>query len=414
MEYYVIIGCGAAGMAAAERLRRLKPDASIVMVSKDEHSHSRCMLHKYLGGERDVEGLAFTDEDFFEKNHIYWSRGQAVKSVDTAAKKVILEDGELVYDKLLIASGAVYSVPPIPNFRTADNVYGFRDLSDAVKIRKAVEEKNAKNVFIVGSGLVGLDVAYALLEQGVKVTIAEMADRILPLQTDATSAGAYQELFEKAGASFRLGIGASDSKVNDKNEITHVILANGEEIPCDFVVAAAGVRPCIDFLKDSGLEMERSLKVNEYLRTSDPDVYAAGDVTGLSGIWPNAMDQGRKAAMNMAGMPVAYTDSFCIKNTINFFGLAMLSAGDIEPKDDSCQVYIKESRSEYKKAIVKDGIVTGMQLQGDISGSGFWQHLIKNKIDISGLLKEKDIFHISYADFYGLDSTGEYIYSGQC
>ena len=110
MDYYVIIGCGAAGMAAAERLRRLKPDASIVMVSKDEHSHSRCMLHKYLGGERDVEGLAFTDVDFFEKNHIYWSRGQAVKSVDTAAKKVILEDGELVYDKLLIASGAVYSV----------------------------------------------------------------------------------------------------------------------------------------------------------------------------------------------------------------------------------------------------------------------------------------------------------------
>lgn len=411
MEYYVIIGCGAAGMAAAERLRKLKPDASVVMVSKDEHSHSRCMLHKYLGGEREVEGLAFTDEDFFEKNNIYWSRGQAVKKVDTAAKKVILEDGELLYDKLLIATGAVYSIPPIPNFRTADNVYGFRDLSDAVKIRKAVEERNAKHVFIVGSGLVGLDVAYALLERGVKVTVAEMADRILPLQTDATSAGAYQELFEKAGASFRLGIGASDSKVNDKNEITHVILADGEEIPCDFVVVAAGVRPCIDFLKDSGLEMERSLKVNEYLQTSDPDVYAAGDVTGLSGIWPNAMDQGRKAAMNMAGMPLAYTDRFCIKNTINFFGLAMLSAGDIEPKDDSYQVYIKESRSNYKKAVVKDGIVTGIQLQGDISGSGFWQYLIKNKIDISELLKEKDIFHISYADFYGLDDMGEFVYN---
>ncbi len=103
------------------------------------------------------------------------------------------------YDKLLIATGAVYGVPPIPNFRTAGNVFGFRDLSDARKIREAIVQKRAKHVFIVGSGLVGLDVAYALLEQGIGVTIAEMAKRILPLQTDETSAAAYQELFERAG-----------------------------------------------------------------------------------------------------------------------------------------------------------------------------------------------------------------------
>lgn len=410
MEYYVIIGCGAAGIAAAKRLRMLKPEASIVMVSQDEYSHSRCMLHKYLSGERDEAGLDFGGEDFFEKNRIYWSKGQAVRSVDPKEKKVYLDGGELIYDKLLIATGAVYGVPPIPNFRTASNVYGFRDLSDAVKIKEAVRKMNARHVFIVGSGLVGLDVAYALLELGVKVTIAEMADRILPLQADENAAHTYQELFEKAGASFRLGIGASGSKVNDKNEITHVILADGEEIPCDFVVVAAGVRPNTAFLEGSGLQMERGLTVNEYMQTSDPDIYAAGDVTGLSGIWPNAMDQGRKAAMNMAGMPVPYEDRFAVKNTINFFGMAMLSVGDITPKDETFQVYVKESRKNYKKAIVKDGIVTGILLQGDISGSGFWQYLIKNKINISGILEKKDIFHINYGDFYGLDSTGEYVY----
>ena len=408
---YVIIGCGAAAVAAAERLRMVRPEDDIIMLSRDEYSHSRCMLHKYLGGERDEKGIAFRDEDFFEKNRITRAEGQTVKSVDTTARQVILENGgAMPYDKLLIATGAVYGVPPIPNFRTAKNVFGFRDLSDAQKIKAEIERKQAKEVFIVGSGLVGLDVAYALLEQWIRVTIAEMADRILPLQTDAVSAKAYQELFEKAGATFKLGIGAGDSIVNDENEITHVILSNGEQISCDFVVAAAGVRPNIAFLEGSGLSMDRALNVNEYLQTSDADVYAAGDVTGLSGIWPNAMDQGRVAAMNMAGMQVPYTDRFCIKNTINFFGLTMLSVGTIEPKEEGCRVFVKESRDTYKKAILKDGVLKGIQLQGDISGSGFWQYLIKHEIDLTEILKQKDIFHVSYADFYGMDETGEYLY----
>lgn len=408
---YVIIGCGAAAMAAAERLRLVKPEDDIIMLSKDTYSHSRCMLHKYLGGERDENGIAFRDGDFFERNRITWAEGQAVKRVDTEKKQVILEaGGAQPYDKLLIAVGAVYGVPPIPNFRTAKNVFGFRDLSDAQKIKAEIERKQAKQVFIVGSGLVGLDAAYALLELGIKVTIAEMADRILPLQTDAVSAKAYQDLFEKAGAKFRLGIGASDSVVNEKNEITHVLLSNGEQIPCDFVVVAAGVRPNLAFLEGSGLAMERALTVDEYLQTSDADVYAAGDVTGLSGIWPNAMEQGRIAAMNMAGMKTAYTDRFCIKNTMNFFGLTMLSVGAVTPKEEGCQVFVKESRDTYKKAILKDGRLKGIQIQGDISGSGFWQYLIKNEIDLTEILKEKDIFRVSYADFYGMDGTGEYLY----
>ncbi len=115
--------------------------------------------------------------------------------------------------------------------------------------------------------------------------------------------------------------------------------------------------------------------------------------------------------MNMAGMQVAYTDRFCIKNTINFFGLSMLSVGWIEPKEEGCQIYTRESRDTYQKAIVKDGVLKGIQLQGEISGSGFWQYLIKNEVDLTALLAKKDIFSIGYADFYGMDETGEYIYS---
>ena len=406
---YVIIGTGAAGMAAAERLRLLKPDIPIQMMSIDEYSHSRCMLHKYLGGERDEKGLSFVAEDFFEKKRIMWGQGQTAKAIDPKERRVIMEQGYQPYEKLLIATGCVYGIPPIPGFRTAANVFGFRDLSDAVKMNEAIGELHAKHVFIVGSGLVGLDVACALLERGIRVTIAEMADRVMPLQTDAVSAKAYQDLFEKAGAQFRLGIGASGSVVDDANRITAVELSNGEKIPCDFVVCAAGVRPNTAFLDGSGLAVERGIVVDEYLQTSDPHIYAAGDVTALSGIWPNAMDQGRIAAANMCGQRQKYTDTFCIKNTVNFFGLAMLSVGEVEPKEDSL-IFTRECRNAYQKVIVRDGRVKGVQIQGDISHSGFWQYLIKNQIDISGKLSEKSVFELGYGDFYGMDELGEYRY----
>lgn len=409
-EIYVIVGTGAAGMAAAERIRLYKKEATIIMMSIDDHSHSRCMLHKYLGGERTADELSFVEPDFFEKNEIYWGKAQRALGLDLANKRIQMENGYQPYDKLLIATGSVFGIPPINHFRTASNVYGFRDLSDAQKIDEAVKAKQAKHVFIVGSGLVGLDVATGLMERGVKVTIAEMAPRVMPLQTDDTAAKAYQERFEAHGARFLLGIGASDSIVNDQNEITAVVLSTGETVACDFVICAAGVRPNIAWLEGSGLKMERGITVDANMRTSDPDVYAAGDVTALAGVWPNAMDMGRVAASNMCGVPTEYTDRYCMKNTSNFFGLQMLTIGDINAQVEGAQIYVKESKDCYKKAIVKDGVLKSILIQGDISHTGHWQYLIKNAVDLSEILQKKEIFDITYGDFYELDDMGEYQY----
>ena len=410
-EIYVIVGTGAAGMAAAARIRLYKKDVNLIMMSIDEHSHSRCMLHKFLGGERTAEELSFVEPDFFEKNEIYWGKGQKALGLDTEKKQIRMENGYQPYDRLLIATGSVFGIPPINHFRTASNVYGFRDLSDAQKIDEAVKKKNAKHVFIVGSGLVGLDVATGLMERGVKVTIAEMAPRVMPLQTDDTAAKAYQERFEAHGARFLLGIGASDSIVNDQNEITAVVLSNGETVECDFVICAAGVRPNMEWLKDSGLAMERGITVDSHMRTSAPDVYAAGDVTGLSGVWPNAMDMGRVAASNMCGADVEYTDRYCMKNTSNFFGLQMLTIGDINAQVEGADIYVKESRDCYKKAVVKDGVLKSILIQGDISHTGHWQYLIKNGINLNDIINKKPVFDITYGDFYGMDDMGEYQYN---
>ena len=406
---YVIIGIGAAGMTAARTLRELAPQDEIVMLSVDEKPHSRCMLHKYLSHERDADGLNFVPDDFFTENNIWQIPGQRVTKLDTRAKKVYYgtEGYACDYDKLLIATGAESFIPPVGDLRTAPNVFGLRHLSDA----KAIDEKarTAKKVVIIGSGLVGLDAAYGLLEQKKEITVVEMAERILPIQLDEKGAAEYQKRFEKAGCRFCLGRKGADTVTNEKGEITHVVLDNGEKLECDMVIVAAGVRSAVAGFEDSGLVIDRGIKVNDYMQTSEQDVYAAGDVTGLSGIWPNAQKQGRIAAQNMVlGNKFMYVDRFAAKNTINFFGLVSLCVGALNPEEGDL-VIARESRDQYERAIFRNHRLVGFLQQGDISHDGIYQYLIKNEIDLSG--REEEIFSMSFADFYGVKENGEYIYS---
>ena len=408
MERFVIIGAGAAGISAARVLRDFRPHDVITVLSIDEKVHSRCMLHKFLGHERDADGINFAGVNFFDKNDIIHIPCQTVTKIDTQAKTVHYgESYSIPYDKLLISTGAGFFIPPIPHFREAPNVFGFRDLSDALAIDEAFAR--GKRVFIVGSGLVGLDAASALCHRGAEITIAEMAPRVMPLQTDDYAASVYQKVFEDHGCRVLLGIGASDAAVDEAGNITEVILSTGERVPCDLIIMAAGVRPRIQLALDSGIAAERAITVDDHLRTSAPDVYAAGDCTGLSGVWPDAMAQGKAAAENMAGIDTVYEKPYPFKNTSNFFGVTMLSVGRLD-LTEGAEIIVHKTDKEYKKAIVKDGKLTGYLSMGDISNSGLYLHLIKNGIDVSGKLDK--IFRLSFADFYGVNQkNGEYVYT---
>lgn len=185
---YVVLGASAAGISGVTELRNLDKDAEITLVSKDDKIYSRCILHHYMEGIRDVKKLEFVEDNFIEKNNINWVKGVAVTGVDINEKCVKLENGESAgYDKLLIATGSHTFFPPIPHLKTAKNSIGFRNFDDCEKIMEM--SKTCKNVVIMGAGLVGIDVISGLLHTDCTVHLVEMQNRMLSIQLDKREIG---------------------------------------------------------------------------------------------------------------------------------------------------------------------------------------------------------------------------------
>ena len=359
---YLIIGVSAAGMSAVKAILAKDPQGEITVVSKDDCPYSRMMMYRLLAGEMDKKDIFFEKADFLDQKGVRWYRGREAVGGDAKAKIIRLDDGtELGYHKLLLATGANAVIPPIPGLREAKNAHPFRDLPDEEALNRYCGQ-NVKAV-IIGGGLVGLDAAYAFCKRGIPVAVVEMMDRIMGLQLDFDTAKEYQKLFENAGAKFYLGRKV-EKVVLDCDFADSVELDNGASIPCDVIVAAAGVRPNVALAEKLGLEVNRGIVVNDRMETSVAGIYAAGDVTGLSGVWQSAMAQGKVAGENMSGGEVAYGDQFAQRNMFNYFGEMAVSLGDISAPD--AEILIQHEGRSTIKVFHRDGIVLGAILQRDI------------------------------------------------
>ncbi len=405
---YVVIGASAAGISGAKTLRELDKNAEIILISKDTEVYSRCILHHYISSHRNIEKLNFTSKNFFEEYNINWIKGVEVTSLNSANKVLGLSNGESIeFDKLMIWSGASAFIPPVEGLREGKNVVGLRNLEDAILIKE--EAAKVKNAVVLGAGLVGIDAVSGLIGTGVNITLVEMGDKVLPIQLDKYASSVYENKFTENGVSLKLGVRAEKLILDEEKNPKALLLNTGEEIPCELVIVATGVRSNVAFLENSGIECDRfGLIIDEKGKTNIKDIYGAGDVTGRNPIWPTAVKEGIIAAHNMLDKEMIMTDFFGSKNTMNFVGIATMSLGDVEPKDDSYKVETSIDGDNYKKIIHKDGKIYGAIIQGDLSYAGVLTQLIKEKIDISKVTK--NIFDIDYADFFNLEKNFEFSY----
>ena len=340
---YVVIGASAAGISGAKTLRELDKNAEIVLISKDENVYSRCILHHYISSHRDVDALNFTGKEFFEENNITWMKGLEVKALNDKEQTLELSNGEtLSYDKLLVCSGASAFIPPVPGLREGNNVVGLRNLDDAILIKE--QAKKVKNVVVLGAGLVGIDAVSGLLGQGLNISLVEMSNKILPLQLDKHASDVYEKKFIEEGVSLKLDVKAEKLLLDENNNPKALVLNTGEEVPCELVIVATGVRSNVAFMENSNVECDRfGLIIDAKGQTNIENIYGAGDVTGRNPIWPTAVKEGIIAAHNMLGKEMVMTDFFGSKNTMNFVGIATMSLGMVEPADET---YIVETKVE--------------------------------------------------------------------
>ena len=405
---YVVVGASAAGINAAKTLREINKDIEIILVSKDEYVYSRCILHHFLDGRRDIEDLDFSPGEFFKKYDIKWMKGVEVTGIDTKEKKLKLDNGEdLPYEKVVLATGASSFLPPIENLRTANNVIGLRNLDDAIKIKEIAPK--VKNIIILGAGLVGVDAMAGLLDYDAKVTMIEMGDRILPLQLDHYAANVYIERLKEEGVDFRFNVRAEKVIVDENNNPVAIKLNTGEEVPGELIIACTGVRSNVGFLEGSGIECDKfGLIFNPKGETNVKDVYGAGDISGRNPIWPTAVKEGLIAANNMCNKDIYMEDFFGSKNTMNFCGVATMSLGTVIKPDDTYEEAVEIKGKDYKKIIHKNGTIYGAIVQGDLSYVGVLTQLIKENIDIRKV--KKPLFNVDYSDFFNEKENLEFVY----
>ena len=389
---YVIIGGSAAGVTCAETLRKHDKKADITLISDEIFPlYSRCLLTYLISGSIDESKLNFKDKNFYKDNNIKAYLGKKVVSIDIEKKNVTLENKtQISYDKLLLATGASPKSVDVPGI-DKKGVFTIRKIDDARAIMEMLE--NVKEVCVLGGGLIGLRDAYALALKKKRVTVVVKSPQVLSQMVDMDAAGIIASTLEKNRIKIMTGVAAGEIK--GKDSVEAILLDNGEKLSCQLVIIGKGVKANTELASSCGLKVEDAIVVDKFLRTSNKDIFAAGDVAEtydiardaqrINALWPCAVEQGEIVALNMLGKETVYDGSLSM-NSVDFFGVASISMGITKPKkEEDYEIISKVQDNIYKKFVLKENRIVGMVLVGDIKIAGIVSALIKNKIDISSI-----------------------------
>ncbi|HET9699848.1 MAG TPA: FAD-dependent oxidoreductase [Burkholderiales bacterium] len=384
---YVIIGNGPTGVIAAETLRGADPAGKVILVGDEpEPPYSRMAIPYLLMGDIQEEGTYLRkDKAHFRSLGIEMVQGRA-KSLDTGKRQVILEDGKaLAYDRLLIASGSRPVAAPIPGI-DLPGVHSCWTLEDARAIQKLA--KTGSRVLQMGAGFIGCIILEALASRGVQLTVVEMGNRMVPRMMTEGAGGLIKRWCEKKGV--RVFTSTKVDAIEKAGAGLKVKLNNGQALEVDLVISATGVRPCVEWLKGSGVTVDAGVRVDDTMQTSVAGVYAAGDVaqagefyTGnliVNAIQPNAADQGRVAALNMAGKGTKSQGSLAM-NVLDTLGLISSSFGQWMgvPGGDHAELMDAEN-FRYLRLEFKDDLLVGATSLGLTQHVGVLRGLIQGRI----------------------------------
>ncbi|MBN1483941.1 MAG: NAD(P)/FAD-dependent oxidoreductase [Chloroflexia bacterium] len=381
---YVIVGNGIAGITAAIDLARRESGEVEIYTQEPFPYYYRPRLHEFLGDELPQEKLYVRPQSWYQKRGIQVGLNARVEHLDPENHTIVLADGHTVpYDRLLLATGAVSFVPPVPGAEQ-EGVFPLRSLQDALNIKAYAA--SCPRAVVIGCGLLGIEAASGLKKLGLETTVLEIAPRVLPRQLDDAASDVLRGIIGRLGLS--IAVDARTERILGSGRAEGVRLSDGREFPAGLILIAAGVRSDVRLAQEAGLVLDRGLVVDEHMATSAPDVYAAGDVAVFQGqfwgIIPVALAQARVAAANMAGEPKLY-EAVVPSNTLNVVGVDLTSAGTVLPEEGSYEEVrcALPDQGIYRKLVLQDGVVMGTIVIGDKDMAQEAASLVTNRARLS-------------------------------
>ena len=389
-EKIIIVGNGAAGTAACVEIHKRNPAADIEIISsEDVLGYNRPMLTKGILSKMDSPHFYIKPESWYKENNIKVTLGTTVTDINTEEKTLTLSNGETrTYDKLILATGARSNVPPMKG-ADKEGSFAIRSLKDIERLKEYLP--NAKEVVVIGGGVLGLEAAWEIRKAGKEVTVIQNADYLMNRQLDVKGSELLRSYAEKAGIAVNAGIGCSELVVEDE-KVAGVMLKDGSVLPAQMVIFSTGIKPNIDIAQKSGVEVDRFILVNERMETNVKDVYACGDCASFEGksfgLWNQAVDMGKVAGANAAGDDAVYK-TITPATAFNGMGTFLFAVGDPgsnpEKKYKSVEIY-DEAKGTYEKLYFINNRFTGGILIGDVSKSARLLSAYKNQETMDKLL----------------------------
>jgi len=385
---YLLVGFSVASWWAARSIREEDAEGQILAVSEDGELYSRPLITYALG--RRIPGPAYWG-DVVRDVTVLW--GRKAVALEARDQVVHLDSGErIAFDRALIATGSVPIVPPVEG-KDLEGVFTFTKSRDLLQVERFLARYPVEEVLILGGGFIGLKTCEAFLDRGFRVTLVELAPRLLPAMLDVEGSGYLERALKRVGVRV-ITENTVASFVDRGGRLFGARLQSGEFLRADMAILAVGVRPNIDWLSSSGLLLGRGIVVDEHQETSVRGIFAAGDVAEtrhfISGkrtvvaIWPEAVRQGKVAGKNMAGKEVRYPGSLPL-NVIEIGGVSLVSCGVVNPPDNAFEVLSRGEESRYRKFVILDGRLVGFVLVGDVEKAGLFVHLIRERFPLYSL-----------------------------
>ena len=385
---YAIIGGGAAGLNAAKAIRERDKTGSIYMLSNEAYpAYNRPMLTKSLVAGLDAEQIAVQEASWYEENNICLLLGKNVVSIDTEKKEIHTDDGaKFKYTKLIYALGSECFIPPIQGADQPE-VIAIRRLSDTQKVTELLPQ--TKEAVVIGGGVLGLEAAWELKKARCKVTVLELAPRLMGRQLDEGAGEMIKAVSEAQGITIHTGV--QIEAIEGDGHVTGVRLGDGRVFPAQLVIVSCGVRANVAVAKAAGIETDRAVVVNSRMETSATDVYACGDCAQYQGInyaiWPQAVEEGKTAGANAAGETLEYTG---VPAALTFHGMntALFAIGDNGSHPDLVYrtVEFKDmARKQYEKYYFRNNRLCGAILIGDVSRMGEMTEAVEKRASFGEL-----------------------------